>query len=438
MPFGSDGWVDDLEPRRPSRASTRRRTTLVSVVGARSRSRSTQADPSRVIDTAGPVGTRVRALAGSRRLRPLFEVRTRRRLYVLESDAFPAGEISLDETAIHLAGGGAPARIRRVGIRVPGAAVDELRQFVGWLSGACVLQPAALSKYEVGRLSAALEAPPPFQFGPTDVDADASIRAVALSVLRRHFAVMLAKEPGTRLADDIEELHDMRVATRRLRAALSLFEDVLPVTVTKLGSELAWLGRTLGAVRDLDVQLVELDRLSTEVPKSDRAALAALRALLENQHAVARTEMLEALDSRRYEMFVGRFGRTLSARHESRSGNAARPARAIAPDLIENSFRSFRKAGDRIRPGSPATDYHRLRTRGKRARYTLEFLGDLYPGQTEPPRQGAHLPPGHPRAPPGRGCRNRSAPSSRRPGRCIGTRDDLCDGRDRRALPGRA
>ena len=342
-----------------------------------------EADPSRVIDTAGPVGTRVRALAGSRRLRLLFEVRTRRRLYVLDSDAFPTGEISLDETAIHLAGGGAPARIRRVGIRVPGPAVDDMRQFVGWLSKACVLQPAALSTFEVGRLSAALEAPPPFQFGPTDVDADASIRAVALSVLRRHFAVMLAKEPGTRLGDDIEELHDMRVATRRLRAALSLFEDVLPATVTKPGSELAWLGRTLGAVRDLDVQLVELDRLSTEVPKSDRAALAALRALLESQHALARTEMLEALDSRRYEMFVGRFGRTLSARHESRSGQAARPARAVAPDLIESSFRSFRKAGERIRTGSPAADYHRLRTRGKRARYTLEFFGDLYPGQTE-------------------------------------------------------
>ncbi len=243
MPSGSDGWVDVLEPRQPSRASTR----PTNGPGPRRRREISepldQADPSMVIETAGPVGTRVRALAGSRRLRPLFEVRTRRRLYVLESDAFPAGEIALDETAIHLADGGAPARIRRVGIRVPGAAVDELRQFVGWLSGACVLQPAALSKYEVGRLSAALEAPPPFQFGPTDVDADASIRAVALAVLRRHFAVMLAKEPGTRLADDIEELHDMRVATRRLRAALSLFEDVLPVTVTKLGSELAWLGR---------------------------------------------------------------------------------------------------------------------------------------------------------------------------------------------------
>ena len=176
----------------------------------------------------------------------------------------------------------------------------------------------------------------------------------------------------------------MRVASRRLRAALSLFEDVLPATVITLSGELAWLGRTLGAVRDLDVQLEQVAQWLTEVPEPDRAALAALRSLLENQHAVARTEMLEALDSRRYEMFVRRFGRTLSARHQSRSGQASRPSRAMAPDLIESSFRSFRKAADGISPESPPAEYHRLRTRGKRARYTLEFLGDLYPGQTEP------------------------------------------------------
>ena len=343
-----------------------------------------QADPSTVIDAAGPVATRVRAVAGARRLLPLFEVRTRRRRYVVQSAAFAPAEIAVEETAIHLAGGGAPARLRRVEIEAQAPAVKELRRFVRRLSQASALQPAALSTYEVGRLSAALEAPPPFHFGPTDVEADASIRAVALAVLRRQFAAMLAREPGTRLADDIEELHDMRVASRRLRAALSLFEDVLPATVMTLSGELAWLGRTLGAVRDLDVQLEQVARWSTEVPEPDRAALAALRSLLESQHAVARSEMLEALDSRRYEMFVRRFGRTLSARHESRSGQASRPARAVAPDLIETSFRSFRKAADRIGPESPPADYHRLRTRGKHARYTLEFLGDLYPGQTEP------------------------------------------------------
>ena len=52
---------------------------------------------------------------------------------------------------------------------------------------------------------------------------------LAFAVLRRQLGVVRAKEPGTRLGEDPEELHDMRVATRRLRAALSLFAGVLPV-----------------------------------------------------------------------------------------------------------------------------------------------------------------------------------------------------------------
>jgi CHAD domain-containing protein len=47
-------------------------------------------------------------------------------------------------------------------------------------------------------------------------------------------------------------------------------------------------------------------------------------------------------------------------------------------------FRAVRKAGDRIGPQTPASDYHRLRIRCKRLRYALEFFGDLYPGKTQP------------------------------------------------------
>ncbi len=342
------------------------------------------ADLEVLMGSEGPVGARVRAIVGVRRLVSLFEVRTRRRLFSLQSDTTSAGEIALDETAIHLAAGGPPARLRRVEVEASGPAAASLYSFVERLVEACALRPATLSKYEAGRLSAGLAPPPVLSFGPTAVDLDASIRAVALAVLRRHFAMMLAKEPGTRLGEDTEELHDMRVAARRLRAALSLFAGVLPATVRNVGAELVWLGRTLGAVRDLDVQLEQLDLWLTEIPEPDRAALAGLRKLLESQHDAARKEMLAAFDSRRYEVLVGRFARTLRARHEGRSGLAAQPARAIAPDLIEDRYRRFRKAANAIRPGSPPSEYHRLRARGKRARYTIEFLADLYPGQTGP------------------------------------------------------
>ena len=92
--------------------------------------------------------------------------------------------------------------------------------------------------------------------------------------------------------------------------------------------------------------------------------------------------MLTDLDSRRYELFVGRFGRLLRSARGRRSGPASLPARAAATDLIEERFRAFRKAAGQIGDGSPAADYHRVRIQGKRLRYALEFLADLYPGRT--------------------------------------------------------
>jgi triphosphatase len=339
-------------------------------------------EPSALAGAEGPVGERVRAVAGRKPLLPLFEVRTRRRVFSLEADGLPPAELALDETTIRSPNGGAPARLRRVEVEVPEASLPTFGPFVDRLRVGCALQPASLSKYEAGLLSVDLRPPEAERFGATAIDAEMTIGAVALAVVRRHFSAMLAREPGTRLGDDIEELHDMRVASRRLRAALSLFAEVLPETVLRGRDELGWIGQTLGAVRDLDVQIEQLDEWLTAVPEADRDALAALGALLAEQHAAARTAMLEALDSRRYEAFVGRFGRTLRARHTARSGPSSRPALAVAPDLLESRFRAVRKAGRRIRLDSPATDYHRLRIRCKRFRYALEFLADLYPGET--------------------------------------------------------
>ncbi len=337
-------------------------------------------DPKLLGSVNGPVGERVRAVAGKRRVAPLFEVRTRRRVYSLGSDA----EIALDETTIRLPAGGAPARLRRVEIEVHEGAEAAVSPLVEDLREACGLQPAWLSKYEAGLLSAGLRVPAPDTFGPTTIDPEAPIGAVARAVLRRHFSAMLAHEPGTRLGDDIEELHDMRVATRRLRAALALFSDALPASSTQLREELGWVGGALGAVRDLDVQLEQLDEWLAALPEADGQPLEVLRALLETERTAARTEMLDVLDSRRYQAFVQRFGRQLRSVRTRRSGPAALPARAAAPDLIESRFRRFRKAARRIGPHSDSAEYHRLRIRGKRLRYALEFLADLYPENSRP------------------------------------------------------
>jgi CHAD domain-containing protein len=342
------------------------------------------ADLQALLHAGGPVATRVRAVAGKKPLLQLFAVRTRRRTFFLKVEGLPPGEIALDETAISPNGGGSPARLRRVEVEVPPATLQRLEPFVHELRDACALQPAGLSKFDAGLLSSDLRPAAPERFGPSEIDPSMPSGAVALAVLRRQFTAMLAKEPGTRLGDDIEELHDMRVATRRLRAALSLFANVLPETALRAREELGWVGQGLGAVRDLDVQIEQLDEWFDAAEQEDREALAILRSLLQEQRETARTAMLEMLDSRRYEAFVRSFGRTLRARHLARSGPASKPALALAPDLIETRFRSVRKAGNRIAPESPASEYHRLRMRCKRLRYALEFLGDLYPGRTQP------------------------------------------------------
>ena len=330
--------------------------------------------------TDGPVGERVRALAGARPLVPLFDVQTRRRVFPLTASGEPSGELVLDETAIREPGGRILSRLRRVEVEVPPHARSVVEPFVARLRTACGLQPATLSKYESGLVASGIVREASETFGRTAISETDAIGEVALAVLRRHFAVFLAKEPGTRLGDDIEELHQMRVASRRLRAALSLFADVVPAGAVELRAELAWIAQTIGVVRDLDVQLAQVDDWIAALPEPDREPLGRLRALLAEDRRAARAEMLAAFDSPRYARFVRRFGSLLRTRRGVRTPAAL----AVAPDLVERRHASMRKAARKIGPGAPAASYHRLRIAGKRFRYALEFLADLYPGETEP------------------------------------------------------
>jgi triphosphatase len=373
-----------LRIRRAARAR-RAETTLAALdETAELTEQLADAEPATLLAASNGVGERVRAVAGKQPLLILFEVRTRRRLLTLQVDGVERAAIVLDTTTIRSAEHSSPTHIRRVEIELLEDALPVVGPFVAHLEAACGLQPAGLSKYDAGLLSADLRPPRAETFGETVVAPDAAIGDVALAVLRRNFAEMVAKEPSTRLGDDIEALHDMRVATRRLRAALSLFADVLPPGAPRFREELGWVADALGGVRDLDVQLEQLDGWMSEVPDVDRVALSSLRALLAEERSEARAAMLEALDSRRYEVLVGRFGRWLRARRRLGSGPAGVPARAVAPDLLEGSYDRLRARAERIDSGSEPSELHRLRIRGKRFRYALEFLVDVYPGHMRP------------------------------------------------------
>src|SRR5262245_61420846 len=89
------------------------------------------------------------------------------------------------------------------------------------------------------------------------VAADDSMAEAGRKILRFHWEQTLAHEAGTIAGEDPEELHDMRVATRRQRAALRIVEPhCRGKAIRPVRDGLRTLGSSLGAVRDLDVLLI--------------------------------------------------------------------------------------------------------------------------------------------------------------------------------------
>ncbi|MBA2693370.1 MAG: CHAD domain-containing protein [Rubrobacter sp.] len=354
-------------------------------------------DPFELPKSGGPVGERVHALVGQKSIRTLFEVRTKRKTYeaafdvdgaggdgvdgeaasLAESVAATVAEVALDETEIPV-GDGAPAVLRRVEVEVESGTTDLVSPFVEELRRGCRLTPSTTSKFEAGLLASELSPPVEPDFGPTEVSSSMPVGEVAYAVMRGQFGKFLAHEPGTRIGEDSEELHDMRVTGRRLRAAMQIFKDALPVRSKKLRDELKWISGVLGEVRDLDVQLEQLEEWISDAAPDDREPLGELRDVLEERRTKERRAMLRALDSRRYAKFVETYSAFLVRGPARRSEYARRTVREVGPELITKRYRKFRKAGDVVEKGSPAEDYHELRKRGKRLRYALEFFSKIY------------------------------------------------------------
>ena len=330
----------------------------------------------------GPVGRRVHAVAGRRPLVQVLEVRTRRLPFSLRAAGAEVAEVALDETTIALGPHQAPARLRRVEVEVAPGWLDALAPVVRDLRESAGLSPAVLSKFEAGLLAAGLSVPGPPDVGPTDIPSDATLGDIAYAVIRSQLRELFAREPGARLGEDPEELHDMRVATRRLRAAMDVFSSALPSRAVAVREELRWIAAELGQVRDLDVQLEgipQMSQWSKEWTGADHGtALAHLQALLEAERDEARRKLLDALDSARWERLTAAL-LALARQGPSRRVPGARiPAAIAVPPLLEERHRATVAAARRARRSGIAHDFHRVRIRGKRLRYCLEFASPLY------------------------------------------------------------
>ena len=214
------------------------------------------------------------------------------------------------------------------------------------------------------------------------VQPEDAIAEAGRKVLRYHFATMLRHEAGTRRGKNIEALHDMRVATRRLRAAFEVFGEVFKPKVLKTHlKRLRTAGRTLGRVRDLDVSLEKAGHYLQTLPAGEHQGLQPLLDAWKQERQAARSHLVAYLDSPEYREFTEQFFVFLTtpgagARPIPEALPAAPQVREIMPLLIYTRLAAVR-AYAAVLPSATVEQLHALRIECKKLRYTVEFFREV-------------------------------------------------------------
>jgi len=217
---------------------------------------------------------------------------------------------------------------------------------------------------------------------PVVLDPDTTVEAALQKIARSCLAQLLRNEPAV-LAAQPEGVHQMRVAVRRLRSAVSSLKKFLrQEDLGWVAEEFRWLGGMLGPARNLDVFAAELlPAARTELP--DEPGWDDLGATLERLRRAAYDEIREAILSRRYTASMLRLLRWFEAcgwrTHcaSDESDPMAFPIARIAPCILDRRRRKTRRLSRDVGRLTPP-ERHRLRIAVKKLRYTIELFGSLF------------------------------------------------------------
>ncbi len=334
----------------------------------------------------------------------LFDIEQTRHKRCLHQGNRPVAEVSLDQVRLSRRGTVAASFSELEAELLPAGTEHDLERLSGELQERWGLAPEARSKFDQALTLFADQGAPeaagaqPQTASAKDaswpvphvtlldrpgIEPDDAMSEAGRKVLRFHYRRMLYHEPGTRLGEDAEALHDMRVATRRMRAAFRLFGDYFnPQVVAPLAKGLKRTGRTLGTVRDLDVFRARLQAYRASLPGTQQGGLEDLLAVLEVQHEAARQRLIAYLDGKKYRRLAEGMGQFVENEDVGSLPIAPpegepRPYRVrhVAPMAIYERLAAVRAYDEWVSvPHPPPARLHALRIACKRLRYTLEFF----------------------------------------------------------------
>lgn len=317
------------------------------------------------------------------RLLPLFETCFRRTTWRFDGVLlmFDRGWIAaggrreaISEIELELAGGGDG------GDGGEGTGVHELFALAEKLAARLPLMPAPFSKAERGLRLHVGTPPAPEKAGEPALAPEmaplAAFRVIALSCIDQ----LQRNHEGAFHSEDPEYVHQMRVATRRLRACMRLFAPLLPQGfVGDLVTRLRKLMSLLGAARDLDVLLTEIVApVMAALP--DEPRLAALAGVITDRRHSARVHAMQWLGSRQFAQLMLHM---LAGLHEApfdETATTTEPVTAFADGRLGKLRRKVRRLAEEARVEDMAS-LHALRIGIKRQRYALEFFAPVARGK---------------------------------------------------------
>lgn len=178
---------------------------------------------------------------------------------------------------------------------------------------------------------------------------------------------------------DVEGVHQMRIALRRLRSAFTLFRKVLGCeNSAALLVELGWLAETLGKARDLDVFVTQtLPAIISEY--ENHAGLLKLRDKALTEQVKAYAEVREALSSQRYHCLLLTLAAWLENERWRKGARNTKNYKVfdIATAILTKCYKQLRRRGKHLDHTHPEAR-HATRIAAKKLRYASEFFASLY------------------------------------------------------------
>ena len=223
----------------------------------------------------------------------------------------------------------------------------------------------------------------PVKASPVALTADASGEDAFVAIIGACLRHAEANRPAV-LAGQIEGIHQMRVAFRRLRSGLRIFRPLIPPEASAARVEdIRWLNGFLGPARDWDVFLEEgMLPMFAHFPR--KRGLSLFRVKAESIRQTHHRTLREALDDPRYRQLTRGLAAWLDDRvwrdgpDDERRKRLARPALDFATPLLDRDHRQVTNRGEAFAELS-AEERHALRIRIKALRYALDFFASLYP-----------------------------------------------------------